>query len=151
VAIEAVTTRLRHENARQLLADVDVVVDGTDNLATRYLINEVCVAAGVPWVYGGIAGVHGLVMPILVGRGPCLRCVFTDGPPERELPTSEGEGVFGPTPAVIGALEAAQAMRILTGDVDGPVSLLSINVWTGESDRLTVKRAPDCPTCGEDR
>lgn len=149
ITIEAVTERLDTTNAGQLLDDVDVVVDGTDNLATRYLINETCVEAGVPWIYGGIAGTHGLVMPLLVGRGPCLRCLFSEGPPEREEPTSETDGVFGPTPALVASIQATLAIRVLLEDLEPPISLFSIDVWTGETDRLTVKRAPDCPTCGE--
>lgn len=149
VAVEAVTQRLTEDNGAHLLADVDVVVDGTDNLRTRYLINELCLGAGIPWVYGGISAVHGLVMPVLVGSGPCLRCVFPGGPPDVEEPTSESAGVFGPTPAVIAALESTLAIRILIDDLAPPISLLSINVWTGEVDRLEVKRTPDCPTCGD--
>lgn len=147
VTVDAIAERLDAENAETLVRGVDVVVDGTDNLATRYLLNDVCVQAGVPWVYGGIAGVHGMVLPIVGGVGPCLRCVFYDDPPDQEIPTSLTDGVLGATPAAIGALEAAQAIRILIGDIQPPIRLLSIDVWTGETDSLVVKRAPLCPTC----
>ncbi len=148
VSIEAEPIRLTADNASELLGGFDVVLDGTDNLATRYVINDYCVVAGIPWIYGGIAGVHGLVMAILPGRGPCLRCLFPEDPPEIEVPTSLKDGVFGPTPAVIGSLEAAQAMRFLVGDLEPPVRLLSVDVWTGATDALVVHRAPGCPACG---
>jgi adenylyltransferase/sulfurtransferase len=147
VAVDGVVARLDKANVAALLDGADVVVDGTDNLATRFVINARCVAAGVPWVYGGIAGVHGLVLPILPGRGPCLRCLFPEGPPEVEAPTSEAFGVFGPTPAVVGALEAAQAMRILVGAASLPVRLLSIDVWGAVADALEVHRSLGCPDC----
>lgn len=147
VTVDGVVERLNPKNAETLVHDVDVVVDGTDNLATRYLINEVCIKAGVPWVYGGIAGVHGMVMPIVAGVGPCLRCIFYEDLPSDEIRTSQTVGVLGATPAAVGALEAAQAIRILIGDFHPPVRLLSIDVWTGEMDALVVKRAPSCPTC----
>lgn len=148
VQIEASPVRLTAENVVELLDDgLDVVVDGTDNLVTRYLINDRCVAAQIPWVYGGIAGVHGLVMPVIPGRGPCLGCVFTNGPSVHEESTSQTAGVFGPSPALVGALEAGQAMRILCGALDLPVRLASINLWTGEADAIVVHRAPECATC----
>jgi adenylyltransferase/sulfurtransferase len=148
VVVEGVPARLDAGNADALLRGADVVIDGTDNLATRFLVNEVCVRARVPWVYGGIAGVHGMVMPVLPGVGPCLRCLFADDLPDGEVPTSQTDGVLGPTPAVVGALEAAQALRILVGALAPPVRLLSIDVWTGASDSLAIERAPGCPCCG---
>jgi molybdopterin-synthase adenylyltransferase len=148
VTIEGIVARLGAENAEDLLRGADVVVDGTDNLATRFLLNDRCVRAGVPWVYGGIAGVHGMVMPVLPGVGPCLRCLFADEPSAEEVSTAQTDGVLGPAPAVVGALEAAQALRILVGGVAPPVRLLSIDVWTCASDCLEVARAPGCPTCG---
>jgi len=148
VDIEGFNGRLVPDNARKLLAGADVVVDGTDNLLTRFLINEVCVELKLPWVYGGIAGVRGMVMPIIPGEGPCLRCIFFDEVPENETPVAVSTGVFGPTPAVVGALQAAQAIRILVDDVTKPVQLLSVNVWTGETDSLPVKRSPACAICG---
>jgi adenylyltransferase/sulfurtransferase len=86
-------------------------------------------------------------MPVIPGRGPCLRCLFED-PPEHEQPTSTTVGVFGPAPAVVGALEAALAMRILAGDLPLPVRLLSLDVWSGEVESVGVNPSPDCATCG---
>jgi adenylyltransferase/sulfurtransferase len=147
VRVESVVGHLDAENAADLIRGAHVVVDGTDNLASRYVINDVCLGSGVPWVYGGVAGTHGLVMPVIPGRGPCLRCLFED-PPEHEQPTSTTVGVFGPAPAVVGALEAALAMRILVGDLPLPVHLLSIDVWSGAVESVPVNPSPDCATCG---
>lgn len=151
VTVEGVAARLDAGNAGALLRGADVVVDGTDNLATRFLMNDVCVRAGVPWVYGGITGVHGMVMPVLPGVGPCLRCLFADELPAEEAPASQTDGVLGPAPAVVGALQAAQAIRILVGGLAPPVRLLSIDVWTFATDSLEIERAPGCPCCGAGR
>lgn len=147
VTLEPKVDRLVEENANDLIAGAHVVVDGTDNLATRYIINRACLAAGIPWVYGGVAGTHGLVIPVVPGKGPCLRCLFDD-PPEKEVSTASTVGVFGPAPAVVGAMEAAQAMRLLIGDIPSPASMLSIDVWTGEVDSIEVHRSADCTACG---
>jgi len=147
VTLKTVVDRLDEANADDLLEGADIVVDGTDNLASRYLINRACISTGIPWVYGGVAGTHGLVMPIIPGRGPCLRCLFED-PPEEEVSTASTGGVFGPAPAVIGAFEAALAIRILVGDLPLPAKLLSIDVWSSEADVIEVQRSPDCPACG---
>ncbi|MBU1656501.1 MAG: HesA/MoeB/ThiF family protein [Gammaproteobacteria bacterium] len=146
VDIETVDGRLTRENADQMIQGAHVVVDGTDNLASRHVINDACLRAEIPWIYGGVAGTHGLILPIFPGRGPCLRCLFED-PPTDELSTAATVGVFGPAPAVIGALQAAMALRVVTGDLPLSTKLLSIDVWTGEIDAFEVKRSPDCPAC----
>ncbi len=146
VVLEPVIDRLTEANAAELIRGASVVVDGSDNLTTRFAVNRACVEAEIPWIYGGVAATHGLVLPVVPGAGPCLRCLFED-PPEREEPTAETAGVFGPAPAVIGALEAALAIRAVVGDLPLPPRLLSIDVWTGELDAIAVHRAASCPIC----
>ena len=94
----------------------DLILDGTDNAETRYLINDLAVKHGIPWVYGACVGVEGRIMPILPGRGPCLRCIFPQSPRSGELATCDTAGILGPAAAVIAALQASLAIRILVSD-----------------------------------
>lgn len=159
-------TKLRaeacHVNAENLpdLADgVQLVLDGTDNLATRYLINDWCIANDTPWIYGGVVGSGGLVLPVLPGQGACLRCIFPDPPPAGSLPTCDSAGVIAPAVGVIASMQAGAALRILCaepgdGTKDSPrhapglaPKLLQIDVWTGSLLAVDADQRPGCPTC----
>lgn len=94
----------------------DLILDGTDNAETRYLINDLAVKHGIPWIYGACVGVEGRIMPILPGYGPCLRCIFPQSPRSGELATCDTAGVLGPAAATVAALQASLAIRILTSD-----------------------------------
>lgn len=132
----------------------DLVLDGTDNLATRYLVNDVCVKRGRPWVYGGVVGSSGLVMAVVPG-GPCLRCVFPEPPPAGTLATCESAGVLQPAVAAVAALQAGLALRLLAhGDASGHDAahevggrLLEIDVWNASLRRLDLAKDPTCPCC----
>ena len=131
----------------------DVIVDGTDNAQTRYLLNDVAVKHGVPWVYGGCVGTDGRVMAVVPGLGetPCLRCVFPDPPAAGELATCDTAGVLGPAASAVASLQAVAALKILTGHAaDAAGSLLTIDFWRGRHRAidLTNARRPDCPCCG---
>jgi adenylyltransferase/sulfurtransferase len=142
--------RAVHLDARNLpeLADgCDLVLDGTDNLATRYLVNDWCVEHGVPWVYGGAVGSSGLVMPVLPGSGPCLRCLFPDPPPPGSLPTCDTAGVILPAVGATASLQAGLALRLLAGETPPEPGLLEIDAWSGHVRRVRVPRDPDCPCC----
>src|SRR6185503_7953639 len=95
---------------------VDVILDGTDNVETRYLINDVSVKHGVPWVYGACVGTEGRVLAVGPSQTPCLRCIFPTPPAPGELPTCDTAGVLGPAAAIVGALQATQAIRLLVED-----------------------------------
>ncbi len=152
VELRAVVGRFDGSTAAGLLAGVDVLLDGTDDLRTRYLIDSLCHEASVPWVYGGVAGTHGMVMPIVPGRTACLRCLFDEPPAaEPEVSSAEAFGVLGPAPAVVGALQAAAALRILAGGFEPPSRLTTVDVWTGEADSIVVRPMAGCPLCGGPR
>jgi molybdopterin/thiamine biosynthesis adenylyltransferase len=123
-----------------------VVVDGTDNMGTRYIMNDACLKVGIPWVYGGAVAVNGMSMTILPGRTPCLRCVFRNPPPSGALPTSSEVGVLNTLPSVIGSILATEALKVIVGANPRP-GLLVIDVWTGEQRILDVKVKDDCPAC----
>jgi adenylyltransferase/sulfurtransferase len=132
-----------------------LVLDGTDNLATRYLINDWSVEQGVPWIYAGVVGASGVVLPVLPGRGACLRCLFPDPPPAGALDTCETAGVILPAVAAVAALQAGLALRLLaTPPADAPradgalePALVSIDVWRGEISRIRAAPRPACPCC----
>lgn len=152
VEIRAVLGRFDEESASELLAGVDVVLDGTDNLRTRFLVNALCHDAQLPWVYGGVAATHGMMMPVVPGQTACLRCLFEEpAEGDEELSTAETVGVLGPAPAVVGALQAAAAIRLLAGTFQPPTRLTSIDVWTGEADAIAVLPLAGCPVCGQAR
>jgi molybdopterin/thiamine biosynthesis adenylyltransferase len=140
------------ENLPELAQGMDLILDGTDNMTTRYLVNDWCVSESVPWVYGGVVGSGGLVLPILPGQSACLRCIFPDPPPAGSLPTCDSAGVIAPAVGVIASMQAGAAMRILGEDPQRIKSsyepkLLQIDVWTGSLLAVDATRRPGCPTC----
>lgn len=157
VRIEARVADLDGRNALALLEGADLVLDGTDNFAARFVVNDACASLGVPWIYTGVVGttVHG--MPIVPGRTACFRCYLGAPPPPGAAATCETEGVLGPTVLVGAGFAAAEALKLLAagreaapGAESGPTlaeGLLVVDVWTRASRRIRVPRDPGCPTC----
>jgi len=149
ITVEPRVTSVGPRNIRSLLAGCDLAVDGTDNVETRYVLNDACVKAGVPWVYGGAVGTDGLLMPVMPGLGPCLRCAFPDPPATGTLATCDTAGVLASTTATVAALQVAAGLRLLLGDTDNAGRLTSIDPWKARFHSITVPRDPDCPCCGQ--
>lgn len=128
-----------------------VIVDGTDNFQTRYLLNDLAVARGVPYIYGGAVGTAGMSMTIVPGRTPCLRCIFPDLPAPGSTPTCDTAGVLGPATAMVGAYEAAEAIKVLLGRMEAlSRGLVQFDLWGGGPRRIDLGEArPDCPCCGQ--
>jgi adenylyltransferase/sulfurtransferase len=151
VHVEPVVADIDRTNIVELVQDADLILDGTDNFEIRYLINDVAVKLGKPWVYGGSIGSHGQTMTILPGQTPCLRCVFEAAPAPGEAGTCETAGVLGPVVNIIASLQAAEAFKILTGQTDKiSRELVYIDVWENVYRRIRI--APllgkvDCPCC----
>jgi adenylyltransferase/sulfurtransferase len=142
--------RVAHLDARlldELGEGVDLVLDGTDNLETRYLLNDWCVARGVPWVYGGVVGASGLVLPVRPGVGACLACAFPAPPPAGTLPTCETAGVIQPAVALVAALQAAAALRLVVDPEGTPSKLVEIDAWNLRVRELHLPRDPGCRAC----
>ncbi|MGA3066338.1 MAG: ThiF family adenylyltransferase [Tepidisphaeraceae bacterium] len=131
----------------------DLILDGTDNAATRYLINDLAVRDGIPWIYGACVGVSGRVMGIWPGKTGCFRCVYPEPPDGREMETCDTAGVLGPAAGATAAIQAATALRFLVGGPPdgGGAGLLALNVWEGEYRVLNSAAHPqaDCPCCGK--
>jgi adenylyltransferase/sulfurtransferase len=130
----------------------EVLIEGTDNFDTRYLINDLAVKHGVPYVNGGVVGTRGTRLAIMPSVSACLRCVFPDAPAPGTEPTCDTAGVLGPAVATVTAGQASDAMRIMLGHAERVTGLLTaFDLWAGTSQRLTVSRDPACPCCGERR
>ncbi len=151
VNIEPIVRDINHATIGPLCDGVDAIVDGTDNFETRFLINDAAVQFGIPWVYGGCLGAEGQTMPILPGETACLRCLIPECPPPGSLPTCDTAGVLGPIVAVIAAMEASEAMKILSGNRDAVSRSLSVvNLWDArihQVDAATLREQADCPCC----
>ncbi|MSR31925.1 MAG: thiazole biosynthesis adenylyltransferase ThiF [Gemmataceae bacterium] len=151
IEIEAVVTDIDRTNIESLCQDADMILDGTDNFEIRYLINDVAVKTNKPWVYGGVIGSNGMTMTIIPGKTPCLRCVFEAAPAPGAADTCETAGVLGPVVNIIASMQAAEAMKILSGKAETVnKELLHLDVW--ENTFRRVKVAPllgkvDCPCC----
>jgi adenylyltransferase/sulfurtransferase len=131
---------------------VDVILDGTDNVDTRYLINDVAVKESVPWVYGACVGTEGRCMGVVPPRTACLRCVFPEPPGAGELPTCDTTGVLGPAAVLVGALQVTEAIRILLGK-ELVRQMIAIDLWAGRFRTILLDEAkrPDCVACGQRR
>lgn len=148
--IEPVVADLMAATAADLLGGVDAIVDGTDNFEARYLVNEYACRHGVPWVYGGAIGAEGRVLTIVPGCTACLRCLVPDPPAPGSLPTCDTAGIVGPAALVVGAVEAAEAIKLLAGARDKAASRMLVcdlweNVW--RTIDLSALAAEGCPTC----
>lgn len=119
----------------------DLIIDATDNFETRYIINDFAVKHKIPWIYGGVVATHGMVMPVIPGKTPCLRCLWKEPQPAA---TCNEVGVLSPAVHVVASLQVIEAMKILTGQFER-AELVQIDVWTGQMTRLQVEIASDCP------
>lgn len=151
VEIEAVVTDIDHTNILDLTEGADLILDGTDNFETRYLINDVAVKTGKPWIFGGVIGSEGQTMTIQPGQTPCLRCVIETSPPPGMTPTCETAGVLGPAVAVVASFEAVEAIKLLSGAHAAlNRELIMFDVWDWSFRRLKVASLlgkVDCPCC----
>ena len=149
INVEPEVTDVNHSNIERLLEDCDVVLDGTDNFATRYLINDACVKHNVNWIYGAAVGSYGVTMTIQPHRSPCLRCVFEEAPPAASAPTCDIAGVIMPIISVVAAVQVSEALKLLTGQTGSlHNSLMQFDVWRNEWRRISIGGpSSDCPTC----
>jgi molybdopterin/thiamine biosynthesis adenylyltransferase len=148
VAVEPMVADLTAANVEDLFEDVDLILDGTDNFETRFLINDAAVARGIPWVYGAAVGSYGIKLAIVPGKTACLRCVYPD-PPLGAQPTCETEGVLAPVTATVAALQVADALKMLARGADAVTArLTTVDVWTGAIRQLAPPARDDqCPCC----
>jgi adenylyltransferase/sulfurtransferase len=138
------------ENAMRIAEPYDLVIDGTDNFPTRYLVNDLCVLTHKPNVYGSIFRFEGQVSVFWADRGPCYRCLFPEPPPPGLVPSCAEGGVFGVLPGTIGTLQATEALKILLGIGEPLIGrLLLYDALAGDFDEVSLKKNPRCKVCGE--
>jgi adenylyltransferase/sulfurtransferase len=148
IHIRSVVADLNPENAEELL-NADLILDATDNVETRYLINDSSVKTGTPWLYTGCVGTEGRVMAILPGKTACLQCLFPQAPAPGEMETCDSAGVLGPAASVAASIQAGLAIRMLVGD-EIEVGMLSFDLNAGRFNRIAQNdaRRDDCRCCG---
>ena len=151
VEIEGVVADMTPRNVEELLASRDLILDGTDNFETRFLINDFAVRNGLPWIYAAVVGMRGVCLPIFPGKTACLACVTESetGQPLADEETCDTVGVLGAAAAAVASLASAAAIRMLMGTNFGAAAkLTSIDVWNAEQRSVRVARDPDCRACG---
>lgn len=150
VRVETHPVALTSENALELFSQYDLILDGSDNFATRYLVNDACVLLGKPQVHGSIFRWDGQVTVFQPGAGPCYRCLYPSPPPPGSVPSCAQAGVIGVLPGLIGSVMAMEAVKLLAGRGDSLAGRLiiysSLEMDFGE---VRIKRNPACPVCGE--
>lgn len=150
VSLEAVTADIRSDNIEGLMKDCDLVLDGSDNFELRLLVNDACLRHRVPWIYGAAIGSLGCTFTILPGDGPCFRCLLPAPPAPGSVPTCETAGVLASAPQVVAAMQAAEAVKILTGHQGDVVRQMRfVDLWSGTFDQVEIGRGAErCPACG---
>lgn len=148
--LDTYATRLTSENALRLFQDYDVIVDGTDNFPTRYLVNDACVLTGKPNVYGSIFRFEGQASVFWALRGACYRCLYPEPPPPGLVPSCAEGGVLGVLPGIVGAIQANETIKIILGAEGILVNrLLLFDAWQMNFRQLRLRKDPACPVCGE--
>ena len=150
IQIDTFETRLTSDNALDILKDYDIVVDGTDNFPTRYLVNDACVILGKPNVYGSIFRFEGQITIFGYPSGPCYRCLYPEPPPPGLVPSCAEGGVLGVLPGIVGSIQAAETLKLIIGKGDSLVGrLLLFDALAMRFRELKLRKNPECPVCGE--
>ncbi|CAN5233807.1 molybdopterin-synthase adenylyltransferase MoeB [soil metagenome] len=151
VRVEAHPVRLTSDNARELVREYEVVVDGSDNFPTRYLVNDACVLEGRPNVYGSVLRWEGQASVFATEGGPCYRCLFAEPPPPGLVPGCAEAGVLGVLPGIIGSIQAAETIKLLLGLGDSLAGRLVVfDALAMRFREIALRRDPACPICGEE-
>jgi molybdopterin/thiamine biosynthesis adenylyltransferase/rhodanese-related sulfurtransferase len=149
VEVKTYETHLTSENALDILKDYDVIIDGTDNFPTRYLVNDACVLLGKPNVYGSIFRFEGQASVFYAKEGPCYRCLYPDPPPPGLVPSCAEGGVLGVLPGIVGTVQATEAIKLIIGQGDPLIGrLLLFDALTMKFRELKLRKNPACPVCG---
>jgi len=149
VRVETYETRLTSANALEIIRGYDIVVDGTDNFATRYLTNDACVLLGKPNVYGSIFRFEGQASVFGMADGPCYRCLFPEPPPPGSVPSCAEGGVFGVLPGIVGTIQATETIKLILGIGETLAGrLLLIDAQSMQFRAMTLRKDPACPACG---
>ena len=147
--IEALVEDINADGIESLVKGVDLVLDATDNFETRYLLNDVCVKYGRPWIYSGVIASYGVTMNIVPGDTPCLRCIFPEMPLPGTTATCDTAGVLNGIVGAISGVASTEALKLLLKSENVSRAMFWMDVWENTSERIELPRQPDCPTCGQ--
>ena len=147
IQIDGIVTDVNAENIEELIRGATLVMDGTDNFETRFVINDACVKHNIPWVYAGAVASYGMTMTIVPGETACLRCLFTKEPAPGTLPTCDTAGVVGPIVSVIASIASAEAIKFLSHSGTRNHGIINIDLWENTFDSFAIARRDDCPAC----
>ncbi|UCE75447.1 MAG: ThiF family adenylyltransferase [Methanomassiliicoccales archaeon] len=148
VVIEAIVKDFNPNNAEKTLGSANIILDGTDNMETRYLINDVSVKNEIPWVYGGAVSTYGMSMNVVPKKTACLSCAFPHMPKAGSLPTCDTVGVLNTVPSIIASIQATEALKILLKK-EYSHDLIVYDVWGHDFKRIKIKRSSNCKCCAE--
>ncbi len=151
IKVEGRAIDVNAENIEELIQGASLVLDGTDNFETRFLINDACVKNRIPWIYAGAVGSTGMTMTIVPYETACLRCIFQREPPPGTLPTCDTAGVIAPIVNIMASLACAEAIKLLVGSGERNPGLIHVDVWENTFEVFGVARKSDCVACGENR
>lgn len=150
INVETFYERLNAGNVMELISGFDVIIDGSDNFGTRFVVNDACVLTGKTFIHGGILRFFGQVLTVVPGQGPCFRCIFKEPPPSDSVPTCAQAGVLGVIAGVIGALQATEALKYILGKGDLLTGrLLNYDALEMKFREIKVNNNSSCPVCGE--
>jgi adenylyltransferase/sulfurtransferase len=152
VDVQPHETRVTADNVEDLIADYDLVVDGSDNFETRFLINDACTLAGIPFTHGAVFRFEGQVTTFAADEdAPCYRCLFPEAPPEGTVPNCATAGVLGVLPGTVGCLQATETVKCLLGKGESLSGrLVAFDAMDMTFEEVPVRKNPDCPVCGPD-
>jgi adenylyltransferase/sulfurtransferase len=149
VHVERYDTSLTSQNALEIARGYDVVVDGTDNFPTRYLVNDTCVLLGIPNAFGSVLRFEGQASVFAAANGPCYRCLFREPPPPGIVPSCAEAGVLGVLPGIVGTIQATEALKLVLGAGEPLIGrLLLVDALSMQFRTIKVRRDPECPACG---
>ena len=150
IEVEPLVADVNSSNVESLVDRCDLVLDGTDNFQVRYLLNDACVKLAKAWIYGAAVSSYGTTMTIIPGESPCLRCIFEEIPDAGSSPTCDTAGVIMPIISSVSAIQVAEAIKLLVGDLDSlHRSLIQIDIWQNDWRKIRLAgRNPDCKACG---
>jgi len=146
IIIESVVDDVNLGNIESIIKNMDVVIDGTDNMLIRFLMNDACIKHKIPWIYGGAVETHGMTMNIIPHKTPCFRCIVQDIPDAGSLPTCDTVGVLNSIPSIIASIESTEAIKILLNK-DINRDFLMYDVWDHDFHKIKIKKRKDCKCC----
>ncbi len=152
ITVQGVVADVNAENIEELIAGATLVMDGTDNFETRYIVNDACIKHNIPWIYTGAVSSYGMSQTIIPGQTACLRCLFPDLPPPGASPTCDTAGVVGPVVGVLAGISATEALKLLVGHGELNTGIIHIDLWDISLEQFAGSgpRA-DCVACGQHR